>query len=141
MRDIIDTHQTSFDAHVAVYLTAVLLTESAVKGGRVNWGKVPVKLFEADLGRNDVQVGSGRLDASCTEALVVHQGTCAGQVQRSLVSALARSVCCLDQLSPRSATHIHVNFSDQSLLVEVSRRDDRCHLSYRRTTFPNSAIE
>lgn len=30
--------------------------ESAEKGGRFNWGKVPVKLFEADLGRNDVQV-------------------------------------------------------------------------------------
>lgn len=35
-------------------------SESADKGGRVNWRKTPVKLFEADLGRNDVQVGRAR---------------------------------------------------------------------------------
>eukprot|EP00752_Nemacystus_decipiens_P017947 g16087.t1 len=31
------------------------MAKSVEKGGRVNWRKVPVKLFEADLGRNDVQ--------------------------------------------------------------------------------------
>ncbi|CAM9439045.1 unnamed protein product, partial [Pylaiella littoralis] len=31
------------------------MAKSTDKGGRVNWRKVPVKLFEADLGRNDVQ--------------------------------------------------------------------------------------
>lgn len=36
------------------------------KGGRVNWRKVPVKLFEADLGRNDVQV-SNSIHQSCRE--------------------------------------------------------------------------
>lgn len=34
--------------------------ESADKGGRVKWREIPVKLFEADLGRNDVQVISAR---------------------------------------------------------------------------------
>ena len=38
---------------VTMYLSA----ESSEKGGRMNWRKVPVKLFEADLGSNDVQVG------------------------------------------------------------------------------------
>lgn len=45
-------------------------SESADKGGRVNWRKTPVKLFEADLGRNDVQVGSARA------ASLVHTGVC-----------------------------------------------------------------
>ncbi|CAN0141695.1 unnamed protein product [Laminaria digitata] len=31
------------------------MAKSSEKGGRVNWRKVPVKLFEADLGSNDVQ--------------------------------------------------------------------------------------
>ncbi|CAM9168977.1 unnamed protein product [Ectocarpus sp. 12 AP-2014] len=31
------------------------MAKSADRGGRGNWSKVPVKLFEADLGRNDVQ--------------------------------------------------------------------------------------
>ncbi|CAM9911415.1 unnamed protein product, partial [Hapterophycus canaliculatus] len=31
------------------------MAKSAEKNGRINWRKIPVKLFEADLGRNDVQ--------------------------------------------------------------------------------------
>lgn len=48
---------------VCVHLSA----ESADKGGRVNWRKVPVKLFEADLGRNDVQVSVCLYHMNCVE--------------------------------------------------------------------------
>lgn len=40
------------------YVILIRYAESVEKGGRVNWRKVPVKLFEADLGRNDVQVSN-----------------------------------------------------------------------------------
>lgn len=41
-----------------------LAPESAKGGGKDRWDKVAVKLFEADLGEDDVQVrGTVRIDA------------------------------------------------------------------------------
>lgn len=50
----------------------LLSAESSEKGGRINWRKVPVKLFEADLGSNDVQVGDASPRRSQSRKCKVH---------------------------------------------------------------------
>lgn len=56
-RTLPTTGHAAFMSIIIPYIGHCFSTESVEKGGRTSWRKIPVKLFEADLGQNDVQVG------------------------------------------------------------------------------------